>query len=665
MQRSPMWQAGASADAMLTPPGAGQRGNRRRLLVFAVVFAVCLLAGLTWNLSRPALYRATVKLQITQPGSVAARSDAAAPPAAAADFLAQVQVIDSGPQLERLAQRLGEMAVPLDTGGLDAVAALRRMIVVRPVADTEVAELQATGTVAGVLAPVLNQLVLVYREQLLTRYGQNNAQQLADLRHELERLEKTAAERRNQIERFRNRAGILSTERDENEAVARSRGLGVALNSAMEKQAAAEARLAALQQAAAGGGGTTRAKDDPTLAALENRMSQAREEIRDMERTYTADFMAMDPRARALRARLAELERQVVQQRATSQGSALSTAQEEAAAAAATVASLRDQLQAERQGLRSFSAGFAQSKLLEDDLAQIEHARRETLERLTKLDAAERSREPGVTVLEPAVTPTQPFAPDYWRDGVLVLAASFVLALLAMGFVELFNRAGGAAAAPSTTVVLPQPWAMLNGPGGPPSLALPPASPGLLAAPLPRELQQPEAAALLAASRGQARWVCAAGLLGLTAQELVALRRRDLDAAAGTLQVGGSSARSVRLPAWLVDELAATAGDPDACLLQDGAGQPWRAEDLDATVNCAAVDAGIEQPEGVTPQTLRNTSIGWLVRQGLRFADLSTLVGRIDAQTVSAFARQAEPTQRRGAEDIDAVMPALRLRPPA
>ena len=43
------------------------------------------------------------------------------------------------------------------------------------------------------------------------------------------------------------------------------------------------------------------------LAKLDS--ESAREEIRDMERTYTQDFMAMDPKARALRARLAELEK--------------------------------------------------------------------------------------------------------------------------------------------------------------------------------------------------------------------------------------------------------------------------------------------------------------------------------------------------------------------
>ncbi|HSW06206.1 hypothetical protein [Aquabacterium sp.] len=665
MRRITAWQSHPEATSPVATHGHAVRGNRRRLVVFGVVFGLCLMAGLTWDLARPPVYRASARLQIDLPGHAPAGASATTggPTSWGADFLSQVQVIDSGPLLTQLARRLAEEGVPLDTAGSDPVAVLQDMIAVHPVAGTEVVELQATGSTPRVLAPALNRLMALYSEHVLTSYRQSNEQRGAGLRDELGRLEKSAEERRRQLDRFRGRAGIVTTERDENEAVARSRGLSTALNSALEKQAAADARVDSLLQGAAGAAGTTRSRDDPTLAAQESRISQLREEIREMERSFTADFMAMDPRARALRARLAELERQVAQQRIDNRDSNLAKAREEAAGARAAVERLREQLQGERQGLRSASTGYAQSKLLEDDLAQIERARRDTLERLTRLEAEERSRAPRVSVLDPAVPPTQPFRPDYWRDGALVLAGSLLLALGVMGVVEVFNREPAMSVASPAALVLPQAWPVLSRPMDTSAAALPPPGQALLAAPSPRELDQPEAAALLAAAQGQARWACAAALLGLAAQELVALRRADLDGTSGSLQVSGGSARRVTLPRWLQAELEAEPAEPLGFVLHDATGQPLRIEDLAAMVSGAAVDAGIDRAAEVTPQVLRHTCIGWLISQGLRFAELPAQVGRVNAQTVADFASRAQHLPRRNADEIELMMPALSMDP--
>ena len=71
-----------------------------------------------------------------------------------------------------------------------------------------------------------------------------------------------------------------------------------------------------------------------------------------------------------------------------------------------------------------------------------------------------------VEVLQPATTPEAPWRPDYWRDGALAAAGSFALGLLAIGFVELFNRSPPAATTTPVTVVLSP-----NGPPGWPALA--------------------------------------------------------------------------------------------------------------------------------------------------------------------------------------------------
>lgn len=649
-----------------------RRGNRRRLLVFAGVFSASLVLGQVWNYARPDTFRSSLRLQIGLPDA----GGAAAATAASTALANQLQTLNSRPLLEKVVAAMASAGRPLpgNPGSADdAVARLQAMLQVLPVAGADVVALEATGPAPAVLADVLNTLPEVIRAELVASQAKAADARLAGARQELERLDKAAAERRAQLDQFRGKAG-LQAEREDNEAAAQSKGLSIALNNAVEKEAGVAARLRALEDSAAAGRGAPLARDDPTLASLESRASILREGLRDMERTYTPEFMAMDPQARAQRARLAELERQIVQQRASGQQAALQAARDDLAGARATVERLRGQLAAVRPTLRGESTRFAQAKTLEDDLAQVDKARRDTLERVARLAADERRREPTLTVLEAATVPGAPFSPDHGRDSLWVLGTSLLLGLLAMALVEVFNRAPRLVpAAPATTVVLPQPWgdahptllpgaaagaagwtALPQSPGWAPTLAAPPAAPAVL--------QQADAAALLAAAQGPARWLCALALLGLAAPELIDLREADADPAGQRLQVGGAWARSLALPGWLAQSWPA-AGAGDRPLLHDAADQPLTEADLQTLLACTALDAGLPQGAALSLETLRNTSIAWLVGQGLRYADLPSRVGRIDADRLAAFAAQAGQAPRRPAQEIEALMPALRQPP--
>ncbi|SBT03819.1 putative Phage integrase [Candidatus Accumulibacter aalborgensis] len=658
---------------------AAQRINRRRLKVFTAVFVVVLLPGLAWDFSRPAEYRATARVQIT-PGSTAPRpSQSAVGPAeepsshAAAELLTQVQVLTSRPLLAQVGEALGRAGHPLAG---DPAAQLQAMISALPVAGTEVVELRASGAQPELLAAALNALVDAYREQMKVAYGVAASEGLAQAREEVDLLDRKVRERRERLDAFRSQGGGMSPEREENEAVAQIKGLTTALNTAIERSAVADARLRALRESVAGGKGSSAAKDDPTLAAMEQRASTIREEIRDMERTYTPSFMAMDSQARAKRARLVELEQQIETQRGSSRQAALGAAQEDLASAGATVERLRAQISAQRASMQTFSQRFTQAKALEDDLAQIEHANREALERLARLEASERSRLPVFNLVEAASAPQSPFRPDYLRDALIVLAAAFGFGLLAMWFVELFNRQPARSQA-STTVVFPPQWGLPGSATGQIAavgagfLPAPDAQHahdaynalpmGLLAAQLPplRELTQAEVHALLTASAGEARFIIAVLLMGLTVSETIALRECDFDAAAGTLRVTGSAPRILTAPAWLAGCRPPTSGGQDAALLPDAAGAAISSADIQSMLACAAFDADLTAAASLTPEVLRHTCIAWLVRQGIRFSDLASLVGRPSADALATYADLAPEGPRLASTEVKLLMPAL------
>lgn len=655
---------GFDGSAAAADRDAARRGNRRRLLVFGLTFLAAFVLGQAWNFSRPAEYRSSTRLQVDlpevgRPGS-----------SASAAYATRLQLFDSRPMLDRLAQDLAQTGVNVGAAGGDAAAALQSMLQVLPIPASEVVELRAVGSDPQLLAAMLNAYPEVIRKEIAARQAKDADAQLAAARQELDRLERTAGERRARLDAYRQRENVAA-ERDDNEAVARSKGLNKALDTAVEKEAAATAKLNAIAKAVEQGKTSTQVRVDPALSGLETRAHQTREDLKELERTYTPEFLAMDPRARAMRARLAELEAQIVRQRDVSLQAALQAAQEDQTSAQAQVERLRAQLREARPALTKTNVRFGEAKLLEDDLAQLDKARRELLERVSHLEADDARRVATVTVLEAASVPPAPFRPDRWRDGALVLAGATALALLVMGTVELFNRPPPVAPPASNTTVLVTPgWDPRRALGAagaqvPPLLGTPPPGPDFagaaLAAPL-RVLSQAEAAALLTASRGRSRWLCALALMGLSADEALAVRAADFDAGARRLNVRGAWARQLPVPAWLATALPQAAAG-EQTVLQDAAGQPLTAADVASLIIGAALDARLDHAAGTSWQTLRDTAIDWLLGRGLRYSELPRVVGRVDAeklQILSAGHAGTPPAELDGAELL---MPALRLDP--
>ena len=87
------------------------------------------------------------------------------------------------------------------------------------------------------------------------------------------------------------------------------------------------------------------------------------------------------------------------------------------------------------------------------------------------------------------------------------------------------------------------------------------------------------------------------------------------------------------------------------------AGRPATRESIDAQILCAAHDAGLEDPANVNAACLRHTYVAYLVRQGIRFADLTSLVGELPADLLGAYTTFAPPGPRVARERIETSYP--------
>jgi integrase len=273
---------------------------------------------------------------------------------------------------------------------------------------------------------------------------------------------------------------------------------------------------------------------------------------------------------------------------------------------------------------------------------------------------------PATKVLEAAATPQQPWRPLYWRDTALAIGGSLALALLAVWLVELFNRSE-----PRPSVVLIQPSAgalpyevspQLLASRSRPEVSLETTEPALLPRQptFPRELRHDEVTALIRTSDDDSRLVMLLLLSGVTLEEALKLRWNDVDLNRGVIRVGEESARDIAIGGTLRRCLAAGPKMPGSDLLVGHPGRPLTRESIDAQVLYAAHDAGIEDATQITSDCLRHTYLAFLVRQGIRFADLVRLVGHLPAELVGAYTALSPAGARIGMAEIQLFHPALR-----
>lgn len=649
--------------------GAGFSGRgvaRRRLAVFCMTFLVVTAVGLGFDFSRPAQYRAEARLEIEPGGEVSAgqsggpvqgASSTGAPQSA---FVAELQRLTSRPLVEKARARLLATGMRLDGLQQASVDSLQAGLGVEPVPDSKVAQLWSVGGDAETTALLLNALIAEYRAELAASYDTASADTLARAREEVDHLQASAEAKRAEMEAFQLRYGIVSGERDDNAPLNHLRDSAKAMVDANTRLVAAEAKLNALKAGAASGQAVTRSRDNPTLAGIEQRLSMARENLRDMERNYTQDYLAIDPNAKALRARITELERQLGAERRSSGDTALAEAEGEVADARAAVQSLQRQASAERGSLQNFSLKLAQFKTLQQALTQLEGLHHAALERAVKLEASERARMPSVKLIEEAAIPHEVWRPRYLRDAGIVLGVALLVAVFAvwlLGFIFTRERPPAVVFAPSW------PGAGLAAPV--PLAQIAPDQPGrlLASAPLlPRELAPDELAALLDASTDAVRIAVLALLAGLSVEELLALRWQDLDLPHAVANIAGSSARTLALPQQLTGLLqAASARCDDATkpVVADATGGAMSAPALQTLILCAAHDAGLVDAAEVTPAAVRHSYLVFLLRQGVRMADLFARVGVLPADVVPAYTALAPTGRRLDAAAVQWTHPAV------
>ena len=638
--------------------------SRRRAIVFAAVFLPAVIGSLVYVYTRPPEYRAVARLQISPASVVTQPAEATDTPTLAPDpqgFLSEVQALTSRPVLQDAVQRLRKNGALPDLGS-DPIAFVQQMMHADPVEGTQIVRLSAVGRQQEFVPLLVNTVVQTYEQHVADAYEQFAAANSGEVKDEIGKLDKEVTTKRQQVEAFRQQYDIVSIEHKENDVLANIEGLSRSYTLANEKLAQAQGHLQALRNSVAAGKAVFRAKDDPTLSGIEQRASILREQWHELERRFTPNYLALDGDAKSLKARLDDLDSQLQLRHGQSERAALAEAQQDLSSAQTEVDRLRQDVADNRKEAEQFSTHLNEYKAMREDLDHLEGMRRAALDHLTKLQASARERAPRVQLVEAAAPSQEPWRPNYALDAVLSVAASLGLGLFAAWFADFI---AGPAPAPFSPF-LQYAWApALAGHEAmrPPLLAAPDFARLPAPEPPPRELANSEIAALVAATTDDARLIVVGLLMGMTVQELVALDWDKIDLSAGAIRFGDGSARIIPMEEPLRRLLAARQVQqpkPTGAVLHGADGRALAADEISRTVLFAAYDAGLDRPQEVTAEALRYTYLSFLLRQGIRAADIGRIAGDIPQNELIAYMQMHSPTARRPLDQIDRVHPGLR-----
>jgi len=626
-----------------------------RLKTFVVACLITLVTGLLFVFLRPPIYRASAVLLTTPLPAPDQNAIVAIPQHVAI----QQDLLTGLPLVEETLKRL-------ETRGIVSTnettpEKIKAMLKVESVPETNLVELVAEGSQQTLLAPLVNTWIDVYLGTSAKQIQNSTAATLHALHNELASLTNRIATKKAELERFRQQNDIASFERVENDAMARLAGLTESLNTASDAEIQAKARLEVLRKDILDGKPVVPESDQRVLATLVTRAQALREELTALRQRFTGEYIRLHPEYRTVPIQLRDVENKI--KVLTEQGKKIVLAQAERDYASARQATetLRQQLQEQKRLAGEFSSRFAEYQALQMDLGKMEETRRELADRLTRLESRQLEDYPAVKVVERAYPPVDPIRPHYWRDATLVALTSLVLGVLAVWLRDYLTQDDQVThESPRVTLAGVHVYPSRDS-HGLESRANPPAFPQMpesskplaeLSKPDAREMNRWEIEALLEAARPETRRTIALLLSGLEVEEIPHLDSSAFDLDDNLIIAPFPPRRKLPLPPrlkqWIGDNGGSLSPLPDQ-------------EDLAKQIYLTAVEAGLQNPETISPATLRHTYLVYLLRQGLKLAKLEKIAGPLPLDELTRYRRYTSAHTMTQDANISLIHPCLQL----
>ncbi|MDD1627905.1 MAG: integrase [Methylococcaceae bacterium] len=622
-----------------------------RFVIFSIVFLVSAAISLTYNYSRPAIYRSSATLLTSAMTAIDSESTTAD-----VQHVAIQKQILLGHELVAETLRRLKAATASDAVLKLAPKDIQNFLNVEPVTETNLVEIRAEGTDPEFLPLLVNTWIDVYqdaRSEDIKKLTGNTTRLIED---ELDGLAEKMNAKRTELEDFRKINDISSSGRDENEPLARLNGLNDSLNKASEDEIKAKANLDAIKSAIARDQAVVPDQERGSLQDLEKRLQDLREQLTDFDKKFTRDYMAKQHKYNPIPEQIKKLEAEIKNKRDYGKNVVITEAENNYVAAQQTVKEVRAQLDEQKKQASAFSTKFAEHDALKTDMEGLEQLYRETQERLVKIQTSQKEKYPQVTVISRAYLSMDPVRPNYSRDALIALVSSLLLGLFTVWIFEYLTRKQEQPSGITLSGIHLYNPTITDRLNYQQTAARPieQRQNNALASPLHRELSAQQLKVLLDASNLKGKQVISLLLSGLTLDEAATLKADQIDPETATITITGSAPRTLNFNGALKLLFAQSGGHP----VWD-TDKSASSDDLAAVLLCAAVDSGLPNPGEITAEAIRHSYIAYLVRQGLRLSDLEQITGYLEPSVISSYSSYSPPQQGLNIEDVDLFYPAL------
>ena len=621
----------------------------RRFSIFGIVFLISATISLAYNYSRPAIYRSSATLLTS--AMTAIDRESGDPDiqhvAIQRQFLLGHELIAE--TLSRL-KTADKSLLHLTTSDI------QNLLHVEPVAETNLVEIQAEDSDPKFLPVLINTWINVYLDARTREVKQLTSDTTRILEDELKGLADKVDAARAGLEVFRQKHDISSIGREENEALARLKGLTDSLNKASEDEVKARANVDAIKSAISRGKAVVPDDEKGSLLELELRLQDLREKLSDLDKRFTREYINLHPEFKFIPEQIKELEKVIKGKRQEGKNVVLTDAEVTYAAARQTVREIRSQLDEHKHQASAFTTKFAKHDALQSDLESLEKLYRETQERLVQLKTGHKERYPQVTVISRAYESKDPVRPDYGHDALLAILGSLFLGLFSVWLFEYLTQKKEEPQSPVVFGIHNYPSAgseLVNYSQTKLSPVDSKTNP-VLARPSPRELSSHQLRILLNASNLKGKQLISLLLSGLSVDEAAFLAPDQIDLKTATITVRGKAPRTIPISSSLKSLLDRSDGRPAW-----NSDDPGLLIDLSAALVCAAVDSGLPEPQEIAAEVIRHSYIAYLVRQGLRLSDLEQIAGYLEPSVISSYGAYSPPQQGRHIYEIELLHPAL------
>ena len=635
------------------PTAAVEPKPPARLKIFLSVFFISLALGLIINYARPAVYQSSATLLTSAPVAI----DQTSVDTADLQHVTIQQQKLLGFELLSATLELLKNQQGIDNLTLQDV---RNMLSVKPVEQTNLLMLTATGPEPELLPKVVNTWINVYQDARAMNIQQSARQTIEQVQSELKELDEKISQKQQELNQFRQQHDISSIVREENEQTAALNALTQALNNAKEDEIKAKARLDAINQAIASGQTIVPEHEQRSLSNLEKRYQELKEKLAEFDKRYTRDYLALQPSLKFIPEQIKKLEKEIRRKRKVGQNSVWTEASQEYQAARQVTAKLRIQLDRAKKEAASFSTLFAKHEQLQEDLKSLEELYRDTQIRLTKIESSQIEQYPQVEVVEKASLNLQAISPDYTLGAGIALLSALVLAFFAVWLIEFLSQSSKPEQGFHSPIAVwfgqaPQQTEQI----------IDDASDKLIEKTneqgLPflqqeyKKIPDEELTILLKNSSPDTQLIILLLLSGLSADEISTLDINNFQLEDNTLHLADSD-RTIAIGQRLAQRLQ-QAIEQGNLWEQPSQLSP---DDINALLYCVFVDARISTQDTLPAEQIRQSYIIYLVEQGLRLTLLEKITGKLAPVELAGYARFSPEHKGLDIDMINPVHPCCR-----